>query len=281
MNALRPLWREPMLHFMLLGLALFVWYGYVAPSDADASRIVVTQAQVDAMSRQFEATWNRAPTAKELHSLVDAWIRDELLYRAGRELGLDRDDAVIRRRVLQKYEVMSEELVAMEPPTDAELSKFLQQNPQRFSLPGTVTFEQVLVGDVGVDAAEPAARARASLARGASAAEVSMRSMLPVREDATPLDLVARDFGQRFADELVQAPLGQWHGPVESAFGQHLVRVAQRTAPTTPALDEARVAVTREWESDRRQRALAANLDELRRRFSVVVEAALPSDSSS
>ena len=99
MAALRRLVREPLLHFLLIGLALFLWYGRVAPAGTDASRIVVPQAQVDVLARQFEATWSRPPTPAELRGLVDTCVTDEMLFREGRELGLGEDDAVIKRRI--------------------------------------------------------------------------------------------------------------------------------------------------------------------------------------
>lgn len=105
--------------------------------------------------------------------------------------------------------------------------------------------------------------------------------MLPSREDAAALDLVARDFGQEFVRQLEQVPLGQWHGPVQSPFGTHVVRVTQRTPGALPALDDIRVAVTREWERERRERALEANLAELRRKYPVVNEAQLPAATTS
>lgn len=273
--------REPLLHFLLIGLALFLWYGRVAPDGTDASRIVVTQAQVDVLARQFEATWSRPPTPTELRGLVDTYVTDEMLFREGRELGLGEDDAVIRRRIRQKYQVMSEELLATEPPSDEELAKYLERHADRFRSAGTMTFEQVIVADVGAGAEREVDRARKALEDGADPINVGRPTMLPSREDAAALDLVARDFGQEFVRQLEQVPLGQWHGPVQSPFGTHVVRVTQRTPGALPALDDIRVAVTREWERERRERALEANLAELRRKYPVVNEAQLPAATTS
>ena len=273
--------REPLLHFLLIGLALFLWYGRVAPDGTDASRIVVTQAQVDVLARQFEATWSRPPTPAELRGLVDTYVTDEMLFREGRELGLGEDDAVIKRRIRQKYQVMSEELLATEPPSDEELAKYLERHADRFRSAGTMTFEQVIVADVGAGAEREVERARKALEDGADPINVGRPTMLPSREDAAALDLVARDFGQEFVRQLEQVPLGQWHGPVQSPFGTHVVRVTQRTPGALPALDDIRVAVTREWERERRERALEANLAELRRKYPVVNEAPLPAATTS
>jgi hypothetical protein len=279
--ALRTLAREPLVHFLLIGLALFLWYGRVAPAGTDPSRIVVTQAQVDVLARQFEATWGRPPVPAELRGLVDAYVVDEMLFREGRELGLGEDDAVIKRRIRQKYQVMSEELLATEPPSDEELAKYLERHADRFRSAGTMTFEQVVVADVGPAAEREVERARKALEDGADPINVGRPTMLPLREDGASLDLVTRDFGQEFVGQLAQAPLGQWYGPVQSTFGTHVVRVTQRTQGALPPLDEIRVAVAREWERERRERALESNLVELRRKYPVVIEAKLPAAATS
>jgi hypothetical protein len=278
--ALRTLVREPVVHFLLIGLAFFLWYGRVAPAT-DASSIVVTQAQVDVLARQFEATWGRSPAPADMRSLVDAYVVDEMMFREGRELGLGDDDAVIKRRIRQKYQVMSEELQATEPPSDEALHKYLESHADRFRSPGTLTFEQVLVADVGPNAERQVEQARRALEAGADPLNVGRPTMLPLRADSAALDLVARDFGPEFVNQLERLPLGQWHGPVKSAFGIHVVRVTQRTEGAVPPLDDIRVVVAREWERERRERALESKLTELRRKYPVVIEAKLPAAATS
>ena len=142
-SGVKRLVREPLLHFLLIGLALFLYYGSIAPDGGDERRIVVSQAQVDEPGRRFEATWNRPPTAQELSGLVDSYVSDEVLYREGKTLGLDRDDPVIKRRVRQKLEVMAEEAGDRRTPTDAELTAYLNAHPERFAQAARVSFEQL------------------------------------------------------------------------------------------------------------------------------------------
>src|SRR5688572_3461130 len=85
---LRSLFREPLLHFLLIGLCLFVLYAQVSPGGSESRRIIVGQAQVDEMSRQFQGTFNRPPTPAELSGLVDTYVRDEIVYREGRAMSL-------------------------------------------------------------------------------------------------------------------------------------------------------------------------------------------------
>lgn len=274
---MRKFLREPLLHFLLIGLALFLFYGRSASGDSEASRIVVGQAQVDALASQHQATWNRPPTPEELSGLVESFVRDEIQYREGRALGLDRDDPVIKRRIRQKLEVMAEESLADVPATDAALAAYMQANPERFRRPAIVSFQQVFFG-----AAAPAqverriAAARAALERGADPATLGDATMLPPGVDKVAVDLIGRDFGEGFARELEALPVGQWSGAVVSGFGTHLVKVSERVPAALPPLEAVRPQVAREWENDRRTRALEEDYRRLRQRYEVVIDAPAP-----
>jgi parvulin-like peptidyl-prolyl isomerase len=268
---IRRLLREPVLHFLLIGIAIFVAYGLIAPRGKEGARIVVTQGVVDALVREHQARWQRPPAEQELAGLVDAYVRDEILYREGMAMGLDRDDPVIKRRVRQKLEVVAEEQQARDAPTDADLAAYLAKHTDRFVRPGTVSFEQIFF-PVMATAAEVEA-ARRSVARGADPARLGQASILPPRAENVPLDLAARDFGSEFATGIAKLPLREWAGPVRSGFGLHLVRVTARTPAIGPALDDVRAAVAREWENERRVASLSDNYKKLRSQYDVVIEA--------
>jgi hypothetical protein len=275
---MRRLLREPVLHFLLIGLLIFFAYGLLAERGDEAQRIVVSQAAVDALAREHRARWMRPPTEQELAGLVDAHVRDEILYREGVALGLDRDDPVIKRRVRQKLEVVAEEQLARDAPDDADLAAYLAKHAERFARPGTVSFEQIYFA-----ATTPAAQveaARAAAMRGGDPARLGQPTMLPSAAQNAPLDLAARDFGREFVAEIEKLPLDTWAGPVPSAFGQHLVRVTARTPALTPPLAELRAAVAREWENERRMASLAENYKALRGRYEVVIEATLPTSAA-
>lgn len=269
--------REPLLHFLLLGAALFAAYSWLHPGGDAPRRIVVSTAQVETIVAQFQGTWQRPPTEDELRGLVDTWVRDEILYREGAALGLDGNDPVIKRRVRQKYEVLAEESRASVAPGDAELAAYLARNEDTFRLPPRVSFEQVLVvpSGSGLEPDAAVSDAMQALAAGADPMRVGQATMLPDRSTDVGLDLVARDFGDAFAAALPSLPLGEWTGPVRSGFGLHLVRLQARTPGTLPPLADIRPAVMREWENARRLEARETRMRELRQRYEVVVDADL------
>ena len=274
----RGLLREPIVHFLLLGIVLFAGYAFVAPADPADERIVVTRAAVDDLERQFRSRWNRPPTDAEREQLVEAYVRDEILYREGVSLGLDRDDPVIKRRVRQKFELVAEEAIPADAPTDEQLATFLNEHSDRFLRPPRVSFEQVSF-DVGLPPAElddAVAAALEALARGADPMTLGVRTLLPHRIDGLSLDLVARDFGAAFAQRLQAGEVGRWSGPIRSGFGVHLVRVAALAPAELPPLETVRAAVAREWELERRTRSAQDGYRRLRARYVVEIEPTRP-----
>jgi hypothetical protein len=241
-----------MLHFLLIGAILFAAYGLVAGKSSGSSSsgtvIEVTQGQVSSMVALFERTWHRQPTLQERAALVDNFVRDEVLYREGVALGLDRDDNVIRRRVRQRLEVLAEE--AQEPgnASEAELQDYLERNRARFELEPRVSFRQKVVG-VG----QPAA------------------PQLAHEVESAPLSDVTREFGSAFAGALMRQPAQKWIGPVHSAFGTHMVYVTGRLPARMPALDEVREKVESEWRRERRAAASEAMYRRLLARYTVSV----------
>lgn len=270
---IKRLLREPLVHFLGIGLLLFGLYALVAPADTGGDRIVITEATITDLKASHAKLWGRPPTDAELKGLIEARVSDEILYREGLAMGLDRNDAVIKRRVRQKYELIAEEEDSA-APTEADLEAFLKANPDRFRAPPVVRFTQVMVPLEGpaANVEVEVARLKAQLEAGADPASAGKPTLLPDRVDRMALDLVARDFGEGFAAALVDPPLNRWVGPVQSAYGVHLVRVDARTLAAVPPLSDVRAEVQREWENDRRLKARDARLAELRGRYTVEVE---------
>jgi hypothetical protein len=272
---LRRLLGEPLVHFIGIGLLLFLLYAQIGPAGSARDRIVISSAMVAEIAAGHERLWGRPPTAAELERLIIARTDEEILYREGLALGLDRDDSVIKRRVRQKYELIAEEIDGREP-TEAELAAYLQANPERFRAPPILSFTQVLVPGNGSAAATAAGAAQllTALQSGADPASVGRTTLLPGRVDDRPLDLVAREFGEGFAAALAELPTGQWQGPLASGYGLHLVKIERHVAAALPALEQARHAVLREWQNEQRRQARSARLADLRERYAVEIEGA-------
>ena len=130
--------REPLLHFLLLGAALFALAAIAGRgsgtgvSGGSDKQIVVSAEKVALLNSGFILDNGRDPTDAELQRLIDLYVREEVLVREARTQGLDRDDSIVRRRLVQKMEYAVAEPAA---PAEAELEKYLAQHPETFRTP--------------------------------------------------------------------------------------------------------------------------------------------------
>jgi hypothetical protein len=272
---LKSVLKEPVLHFVLIGAALFLcfeWSG--AGSGLARPRIAVSSGQIEYLAAAYTKAWHRPPTENELQGLVDDWIREEIAVREAMSTGLDRGDSIIRRRLRQRFEVIAEEQDARAAPTEADLAAYLARHPDRFTTPARVSFDQIILGEPNTAShgERAAALTKAALQRGGDPAKLGRVSMLPDHVDATGTDLVARVFGSAFANQLAKLPPDEWAGPVHSPFGSHLVRVTGYAPGALPSLEDVRAAVAREWENERRVEARSEAYRSARARYDIVIQ---------
>lgn len=272
-----PLLREPLLHFLVLGAALFGLFSMVDKKDAEApAKIIVSTSRVATLADGFARTWRRPPTEQELQGLVDDYIRDEIFYREGRAAGLDRDDVVIRRRVRQKMEFLAEDMAAAEP-SDEQLAAYLASNPERFRTEDRLTFHQVFLSATRRGSAlHGDARQIADTLARTSAPEdtATLGDPFLLGEEFREMSQsdITRTFGEGFAKRLSAMAPSRWQGPIPSSFGVHFVFVDERAKGSLPSLDSVREAVQREWLNTRRIDAEQKLYRTLRDRYQVVVE---------
>ncbi|MBY3095182.1 peptidyl-prolyl cis-trans isomerase [Rhizobium laguerreae] len=268
--------REPLVHFVVIGSVLFGAFSLVdAGGESSGDEIVISSGEIASIAATFSQTWQRAPNAKELESLLSERIRDEVFYRQGLAMGLDRDDAVVRRRIRQKMEFVAD-LTADVAPTDAELKAFVAEHPEWFRNEARFSFKQVYFP--ASSGAVPDALEVADLLRdlNSGAADASTAGS-PFMAGADFRDLsksdVARTFGEDFAASVDKAAPGQWNGPVASAYGTHMVRVIGRVEAREPPFEQVRKAAEREWLHVRKVAANDALYEKLRSRYVIKVEA--------
>jgi hypothetical protein len=276
MTLMKRLLREPLLHFLLLGGLLFLWFSWQGGSTG-THRIVITDGLVAHLTSGFARTWQRSPSDAELKGLIDDYIKEEIAAREAAAMGLDRDDIVIRRRLRQKLEFLLVDETASAPPSDAELAAWMERHPEALRTEPEVSFRQVYVNpdrrgkSARADGEKLLAKLRAA-GPDAPTDRMGDATMLPPELPLGPLRDVARAFGPDFAEAVMKIVPGQWTGPVESSFGLHLVLVRERVAGGKPDLAAVRPLVEREVQSERRKAELQAVYDRLLAKYAVTVE---------
>ena len=275
---MKKLLHEPLLHFLLIGAALFVLYGITNDEVVDDSlRIVITESDIDRQIALWERKWQRLPTQAELEGLVEAQIREEVLYREALAMGLDKNDTIVRRRMAQKVEFISSNISDTLEPTKADLSDYLAANPDKFEIPGRVSFLQVyLNADRHGERLEADAQVLLSQLKQAGAdADVSAAGdpfMFGERfQDKADFE-VSRMFGHEFTEAVMAATPSEWQGPVRSGYGLHLVYVSSKMDSRLPSLDEVRDRVNDEWMARQRNEMDELFYQELRKRYDISIE---------
>lgn len=251
-----PEWtREPLVHFLAAGVLIFVLFGLRGAEVDPASRTIeIDREQQAQIALMFERTMSRSPTDAELDAQIERFVRDEVLYREALRLGLDQGDAVVRRRMAQKMDILASSRAETASPGEALLRSWYQDHSERFASEARYSFDQLWFTE------EAAARTAAGQLGSTNEWQSLGQSIsLLGSADAMPRAEVADRFGSLFLENLEQLETGdQWHGPVASGLGWHLVRLSARELGEVPPFE----TVASDVEDDWRTSTVAARKEE-------------------
>jgi hypothetical protein len=268
--------REPRGHFLIMGAALFVVSGFMdGPRSEGDKDIVIDEGQVQRLVEGWKATWRRPPTQEELSGLIDDFITEEVLYREALALGLDRGDMMIRRRLRQKMEFISEDFASQLQPTEEDLQSYLEENGEYFWIDPELTFTHIYLNpDRRKESIQQDSTRLLTLLEKGSAQAANLGDPFPLRHDFEKASLteVMKNFGADFADAMKDLPVGKWSGPVRSGYGFHLVLVRERVEGRIPVLDEVRDLVVREWTAARRREMNESFIRRLREQYTITLD---------
>lgn len=272
--------REPLLHFLLIGGALFLIYGLQNDGLVNQNnRIVISEADINRLITLWGKKRQRPPTQAELNGLIEQQIREEVLYREALAMGLDQNDSIVRRRLAQKVEFISADLSAQIEPTDGDLAKYLAANTELFEIPARISFVQVYLNadrrgkNLQKDAEHLLVKLEKSSAKANNAALGDPFMFGHEHAQLTPRG-VSRLFGEEFTSSLFSLPISKWQGPVLSGYGLHLVRIDSKTEARQPTLADVREKVRVEWFSQQRRTMDKVFYESLRQRYDIVIEGA-------
>jgi parvulin-like peptidyl-prolyl isomerase len=265
---------------MFIGAVIFALYALFAEPVVEETdkTIVVTAGEIEWMQASWQKRWNRPPTTAEFDGLIQQYIKETVLYREALTMGLNKHDQVIRRRLAQKLEFLAKDLVALTPPSEAELQTYFDEHQARYQEPTLYTFTQVFFdpdkrGDATLD---DAGKAKATLIAQGDAIEdpgalgdgLMLQNYYPQKDRSE----IQKNLGSGFTDTLITLAPGQWHGPVLSGFGVHLVYVNSIIEPPTPVFAQVRERVITDWSLDRGEELNNTFYANLREQYNIVIE---------
>jgi hypothetical protein len=272
---------QPFVRFLFLGAVFYGLYTLIgAPGPEDADRVIrVTTADISRLDAAWRARWNRPPTQEELTGLVKASIQEEALYRHAVAMGLDKNDVVVRRMLGQKLQTLAQNLLELSlSPTEQELMTYFDANSQRYQPPDLITFTQLFLnpdqrGDRTLEDAEEILTRLRTLPEPTEGIDGLGDSFMLQRyyPSKTQLD-ISKQFGQGFMQSVFELSPGEWHGPVLSGYGVHLVYVHYLEEHPLPELDAVRDRVKEDWLDEKRREFQDAYIEEILTSYEVIID---------
>ena len=274
--------KDPFLHFMVIGAGLFIAYGLTVDESAEKeNQITISQLDVNNTIKRWKQRWQRLPSDEELQIVIEKKVRQEVFYREALALDLGKDDPVIRRRLAEKMMFIANDLLVPEQASDAQLLAFMKASPAQFSKPISTSFQHVYFNpdlhSMGTNSFNVEVQKYKGELNETDSTVVSYQSIGDDFYDEKsyqnlPSHQVARLFGQEFTQGLTQAPIGEWYGPINSGYGQHLVKLEQRSKPTLLPLGEIREDVLIQWKAAQQQQSNDSLYEELKSTYHIVIE---------
>jgi len=278
---MKRLLREPLVHFLLIGALLFGAYAYVDRGRTMASdtKIVLTLDDLAQLAVLFQAQWRRDPTPEEFGRMVESKVQEEVLYREGLAMGLDKDDTIVKRRMAQKMQFIAEDVAASRVPTSAELRAWYEKNTDKFQEPPRVSFRHLYFSPDkrGARAKDDAADALTRLAGQPEDTRLAATLADPFMfqeyyRDRAP-EFLGKEFGPKFALTVARLPPKSWQGPIESGFGWHLVFVDTLIPGRVPPFDEIEGDVKTAWLGEQKTVAWDKAYKDMRAKYTVLIPA--------
>lgn len=257
------LFKEPIVHFVVLALAVFALFAFVAPpAPPPPDRIVLTAQDGERLRAQFRNSRGRDPDAVEFRSLVDNELREEIFYREALSMGLNDNDQVIRLRMRQKMEFLLADPAAVPAPTEDQLRARYDETKARYTEPETMIY-------LGSAAPASAEDALAALRAGGDLPPDIGAGLFPPEMADARQALVDSLFGTGFVASLGAVPAGEWTGPLTSPYGLHLVRVSAARPARPLDFAEVRDLVEADWRRAETARASEAEYDRMGTRYRI------------
>ena len=259
---MRPgsLLREPLLHFVLIGALVFALYASLAPSESPSDappavsrRVEVTETRLHEQLGVFRQNQGRPPSHAELTKAADDWVHDEVLFREALVRGLDRNDPLVRQRLVKLMQWYLTGSAKSGEPSEAELRSYYEANRERYRAAGGINFEQVFFSTNrrGVTAESDARITFLSLEAGKmSGLEVAIGHGDSLGGDKTLEEMqrgqpgeLAKIFGAPLISVIQKLQMDRWSGPYQSPQGWHVVK---RVRPSEPTFEEMRLQIRSE-----------------------------------
>jgi hypothetical protein len=234
---LKKIFKEPLLHFLFISTLFFLIFDVLNPSKDSNSVINISKGRIEQLHARFQKTWQRSPSDEELAALIRDYALDEIYNLEARALGLDNNDAVIKRRLRQKMEFMLQDTI-LDKPSQSEIKNFYQDNRAKYLKESRYSFEQIFISlnRNKEDLNTIIEKQKIKIALGDK--PTGDITLLPKFLVSIFESDIERKFGIDFLDALTKLETDNWQGPVRSGLGLHFVNITSLEKGLLPELDK-------------------------------------------
>jgi len=272
---MKKIFKEPFLHFILIGVALFFLYGLVDKKTDSKDTILINDFDISNIIASWEMQWKRMPTEKELQNLINLNIKQEIFYQEALNMNLDHNDEIIKRRLAQKMQFLSNDIASTFEPTDSDLQAYLEKNIEKYLRPYSYSLYQItFTPDKRKDHLKDASEVLKKFGKVSFKEMENKGDNLPFsyQFNNVTADELALQLGSKFPDALVNQEVNKWVGPIPSGFGYHIIFITEKTEPRIPSLEEVRKEVTRDFEYDYQKELDESIYQELKKQYNIQID---------
>ncbi len=271
---MKKILKEPFFHFVLIGIALFILYGMVNDKTNSKNRILINDFDVDNIIASWEMQWKRPPTEKELQNLIKLKVKQEIFYQEALKMNLDHNDEIIKRRLAQKMQFLSDDIASLTEPTEDELQEYYKDHVNKYLTPTSYSLYQIIFSpDKRTDNKKDAIETLKQFPNATFDEMKNWGDQLPFPyyfEEVTANEL-GLQLGSKFPEALLDKGINKWIGPIPSGFGYHLVYITKRINPYLPDFEVRRKDVIRDFEYDKQQEVNDLIYTELKKKYDIEI----------
>jgi hypothetical protein len=238
--SLKRWWKEPLIHFLILGACLFFLDQRIAEKKDDPKTIVVPAEITQEARAAFKVARQRDPNSEELQAMVQRWLDNEVLYREGLKMQLDQGDKMIRERVIFKSLMSFEGSLPKPVPDEKTLRDWLETKRTKYDEPARYDFEEAVLD--GQATAETTLEFAQALNKGTlSDAKAGLRVF-----KGRPRANIVQSYGEEFAKSLETSSIDEWRA-MQAKDGWRVVRLKANATPASAKFEAIAHILRADW----------------------------------
>lgn len=279
---LNKLMNKPVIRFFFIGSIMYLIYVFIIQLNSNTQNqdntITITSGEIMSLEEKWTSRFKRSATELEMQSLVEQHIEETILFKEAVKMGLNKNDDVIRQRMAQKLQFLSDDLIRPEPPSDDELRDFFYKNTNSYKPADRVTITQIYLdpkkrGDKISDDAKKLLTKLNKIGSpesnfSAYGDTFNLQSYF-LQRSKSELSML---FQGEFAKFAFLSEPNKWQGPVNSGYGMHIIYIHEKQIGITPEFEEIKDRIREDWMIEKQKGINNIYIDGLLSRYEIIFE---------